>query len=40
MIPPVTTVLNRLLFSVWRLALLAGLAASITEFYIVKFGSS
>jgi hypothetical protein len=28
MIPPVTTVLNRLLFSVWRLAMLAGLVAS------------
>jgi hypothetical protein len=40
MIPPVTAVLNRLLFSVWRLALLAGLGASITEFYFLKFGSS
>ena len=40
MIPPVTTVLNRLLFSVCRLALLASLVASITEFYIFKSGSS
>jgi hypothetical protein len=40
MIPPVTTVLNRLLFSVWRLAMLAGLVASIAEFYILETGSS
>ena len=40
MIPPVTTVLNRLLFSVWRLAMLAGLVASIAEFYILESGSS
>ena len=40
MIPPVTTVLNRLLFSACRLALLAGLVASIAEFYILEIGSS
>ena len=40
MIPPVTTVLNRLLFSVWRVALLAGLLASIAEFYMMEIGSS
>ncbi|MFN7897241.1 MAG: hypothetical protein ACK6BU_04670 [Cyanobacteriota bacterium] len=40
MIPPVTTVLNRLLFSVWRVALLAGLVASIAEFYMMEIGSS
>jgi hypothetical protein len=40
MIPPLTTVLNRLLFSVCRLALLAGLVASITELYVLKLCSS
>jgi hypothetical protein len=40
MIPPVTTVLNRLLFSVWRIALLAGLVASIAEFFSFEIGSS
>jgi hypothetical protein len=40
MIPPVTAVLNRLLFSVWRVALLAGLVASIAEFYMMEIGSS
>jgi hypothetical protein len=40
MIPPVTTVLNRLLFSVWRFALLAGLVASIAEFCMIEIGSS
>jgi hypothetical protein len=40
MIPPLTAVLNRLLFSVWRVALLAGLLASIAEFYMMEIGSS
>ena len=40
MIPPVTTVLNRLLFSFWRLALLAGLVASTTELCLLEIGSS
>jgi hypothetical protein len=40
MIPPVTTVLTRLFFSVWRLALLAALVASIAEFYSLEMGSS
>ena len=40
MIPPVTAVLNRLLFSVCRVALLAGLVASIAEFYMMEIGSS
>jgi hypothetical protein len=40
MIPPLTAVLNRLLFSAWRLALLAGLLASLAEFYNLEIGSS
>jgi hypothetical protein len=40
MIPPVTAVLNRLLFSAWRLALVAGLVASVAEFYSLEIGSS
>jgi hypothetical protein len=40
MIPPVTAVLNRLLFSAWRLALIAGLVASVAEFYSLEIGSS
>ena len=38
MILPLTTVLNRLLFSVWKLALLAGFMAGIAEFYILEIG--
>ncbi len=40
MIPPVTTVLNRLLFSAWKIALLAGLVASVAEFYSLEVGFS
>ncbi|MCX5953939.1 MAG: hypothetical protein NTZ40_10700 [Cyanobacteria bacterium] len=40
MIPPLTAVLNRLLFSAWRLALLAGLLAGVAEFYIREIGTS
>jgi hypothetical protein len=40
MIPPVTAVMNRLLFSAWRLALVAGLVASVAEFYSLEIGSS
>jgi len=40
MIPPVTTVLNRLLFSAWKIALLAGFVASIAEVYSLEIGSS
>jgi len=38
--PPVTTVLNRLLFSAWKFALLAGLVASVAEFYSLELGFS
>lgn len=40
MIPPVATVLNRLLFSVWRLALLAALLAGMAEFCSLEIGTS
>ena len=39
MIPPVTAVINRMLFSVWRLALLAGLVAGIAEFCNLEIGT-
>jgi len=40
MIPPLTTVLTHLLFSAWKIALLAGLVASVAEFYSLEIGSS
>jgi hypothetical protein len=40
MIPPVTTVLNRLLCSSARIALLAALLAGVAEFYNLEIGSS
>jgi hypothetical protein len=40
MIPPVTAVLSRLLFSAWRLALLAGFLAGVAEFYNLEIGYS
>lgn len=40
MIPPVTTVLNRLLFSVWKFALLAAFLAGVAEFHDLEIGSS
>jgi len=40
MIPPITTVLHRLLFSAWKIALVAGFVASVAEFYSLEIGFS